>query len=243
MTGAGGSTGTGAVIGVDPDAPRPEVGFRLHVPDAWLTLDLDPGSSDGWIEGVLDARIAEHPEAARHRGHMRRILQALIAEQRAAGVFLCAILAAGSRPAEMIGANLSLTWQRLAAAPDDVSWLVRHFATEAPAGGETADARTVDTVDLPVGPAVRVRTSLLAPVPESSRRQRVAVCQLIVPVPDSPWLAVIVVSTPNLALTEVFARLAEDVAQSLQFLDPATEPTTSREPGPVGRIGYLPPGP
>lgn len=186
-----------STVGVDPAAPRPEVGFRLHVPDAWLALDLDPATSDRWVEQVLDERIAEHPEASRHRGHLRRILQGLVAEQRAAGVFFSAVLAAGARPAEMIGANLSLSWRPLTTAADDIGWLSRYFATEEPAAGEPVDDRQVDIVDLPCGPAVRVRTSLLASVPESSRRQRVAVSQLVMPVPGTPWLGVLVVSTPK----------------------------------------------
>src|SRR6266568_4539747 len=152
-----------STVGVDPAAPRPEVGFRLHVPDAWLALDLDPASSDRWVERVLDERIAEHPEAGRHRGHMRRVLQALVAEQRAAGVFFSAVLAAGSRPAEMIGANLALSWTRLTAAAEDVGWLARYFAADEAAPGEAVDTRRVDIVDLPCGPAVRIRTSLLVP--------------------------------------------------------------------------------
>jgi hypothetical protein len=231
-------------VGLDPAAPRPEIGFRIHVPDSWLALDLDPASSDQWVERVMDERIAEHPEAARHRGHMRRILQSLVDEQRAAGVFLSAILAAGSRPAEMIGANLSLSWSRLASAPDDISWLARHFAEEELLDGEFPELRTVDLVDLPAGPAVRVRTSVLAPVPETSRRQRVAVNQIVVPVPDSRWLGVIVVSTPNLSLAEAFARLADEVAQSLRFLDPGSAESPAPPPAaPYGTIGYLPPPP
>jgi hypothetical protein len=217
-------------IGIDPAAPRPEVGFRVHVPDSWLTLDLDPASSGVWAERVLDERIAEHPEAARHRGHMRRILHKVVDQQRAAGVFLAAVLVAGGRPSELIGASLTLTWTRLTAAPDDISWLARHLAEDTPLDGEQPGMRTVEVVDLPAGPAVRVRTSLLAPVPESARRQRVAVSQVVVPVPGTPWLGVLVVSTPNLALTEVFAALADDVARSLEFLGSS----------PTGRIGYLP---
>ena len=220
----------------------------MHVPDSWLTLDLDPARSAGWVERVLDERIAEHPQAARHRGHMRRILQALVDQQRAAGVFLAAILAAGSRPAEMIGANLSLSWSRLASAAQDIGWLARHFEEDEPLDGEVPELRTVEVVDLPVGPAVRIRTSLLAPVPQTSRRQRVAVSQIVVPVPGSAWLGVLVVSSPNLDLAEVFARLADDVASSLRFLDPAGHPAETGphadRPGPMptGTIGYLPPG-
>lgn len=252
--------GAAQTIGVDPAAPRPDVGFRVHTPDSWLTVDLDPASSDEWVERVLDERIAEHPEAARHRGHMRRILQSLIEQQRAAGVFLCALLAAGSRPAELIGGNLALSWVRLASPPDDTGWLARYFAEEELQDGEFAEMRAVDLVDLPAGPAVRIGTSLFAPVPETSRRQRVAITQIVVPVPGTAWLAVLVVSTPNLGMTEVFARLADEVAQSLRFLDPEAGPGTEAGPGsgpepgparpvqpapprraPAGTIGYLPP--
>jgi hypothetical protein len=238
MTSPGARAGT---IGVDPAAPRPDVGFRMHVPDAWLALDLDPATSDGWVEWVLDARVAEHPEASRHRGHMRRILQGSVAEQRAAGVFFAAVLAAGSRPAEMIGANLSLSWQRLTSASPDIDFLARYFGSDDAAPGESVDARSVHVVDLPAGPAVRIRTSLLAPVPESSRRQRVAATQLVIPVPGTPWLGILVVSTPNLGLADAFADLADEVGQSLQFLSPDEAdqviPAVAR---PSGTIGYVP---
>jgi hypothetical protein len=237
-------TGTATPVGVDPAAPRPEVGFRLHVPDDWLNLDLDPATSDAFVEGVLDARIAEHPRAARHRGQLRRVLQGLIEQQRGAGVFLAAVLAAGERPAELIGANLSLSWARLESPPGDIEWLARFFAEDDPQDGENPDLRSVDVVDLPAGPAVRIRTTLLAPVPESARTQRVAVNQLIVPVQDGPWLALLVLSSPNLDLAETFALLADEVAQSLTFLDPAAAATEAApEPPPArptGRIGHTP---
>jgi hypothetical protein len=219
---------TSSVVGVDPAAPRPDTGFRLHVPDDWLTLDLDPATSDAFVERVLDERVAEYPQAARHRGHMRRILQGLIAQQRDAGVFLAAVLAAGERPAELIGANLSLSWAKLDSPPGDIGWLARFFAEDEPQDGEDPDQREVDVVDLPAGPAVRVRTSLLAPIPETTRTQRVAVNQLVVPVRDTAWLALLVLSTPNLELAETFALLADEVAQSLAFL----------EKRPTGRIGH-----
>ena len=228
-------------IGVDPAAPRPEIAFRVYVPDQWLALDLDPATSGGWIEGVLDARIAEHPEAAPHRGHMRRILQDLIEQQRAAGVFLAAILVgAGPRTADLIGASFTLSWLRLTAPPADIEWLARFLAEDAPADGEDPALRTVEVVDLPAGPAVRTTSSLLVPVPESSRRQRVTVNQLTVPVPGTPWLGVLAVSSPNLDLAEVFATLADEIAQSLTFPDP-TDPGPAA-PSPRRTIGYLPPG-
>jgi len=97
----------------------------------------------------------------------------------------------------------------------------------------------VDVVDLPCGPAVRIRTSMLAPVPESSRQQRVSVSQFVIPLPHTPWLGVLVVSTPNLGLADVLADLADGVAQSLEFLEPAGADAAVTGP-PSRTIGYVP---
>jgi hypothetical protein len=214
-------------VGVDPATPRPPVGFRIRVPDEWLRLDLDPDTSPGWVERFLDDRIATHPEAAPHRGHLRQVMRTLIGQQRDAEVFFCAILTGpGHRPSDILSASLTLAWRKLprAASHLDVDALVALYADAPADDGEDPTARRVEPVELPAGPAARLRTTALAPIPETSRRQRVAVSQHFVPVPGTDWLGVLTVTTPNLGLTEVFDDLADRVAESLEF-DPT--PTTS----------------
>jgi hypothetical protein len=119
---------------------------------------------------------------------------------------------------DLIGASLTLAWRELdLGGRMDVDGLAILLADGDPDDGEDPRARAVDRVDLPATPAVRVRSSLLAPVPESSRRQRVAQVQYYIPVPDTPWIGVLTVSTPNRSLAPVMTDLADRVATSLEF--------------------------
>jgi hypothetical protein len=206
----------------------------LSVPDEWLAMDLDPTSSDGWVEARLDALVAARPDAARHRGHLRRLLQGLVEQHREAGVFFSALLTApAARPSDVLGASLTLAWRELQLDGGmNVDGLAILLLEAEPDDGEDVRARLVDRVDLPATPAVRVRSSMLVPVPESSHRQRVAVTQYYVPVPDTAWLGVITVSTPNLALAGVLTDLADRVAASLEYRSGADLPPR------LGTIGF-----
>lgn len=224
----------GEPVGTDPATPRPPVGFRLSVPDDWLAVDLDPATADGWVEARLDGLVAAQPEAARHRGHLRRLLQALVEQHRTAGVLFAALLTApAARPSDVLGASLTLAWKELQLDGGmNVDGLAMLLAEADPDDGEDVRARLVDRVDVPATPAVRVRSSLLAPVPESSRRQRVALTQYYLPVPDTAWLGVLTVSTPNLALAGVLADLADRIAASLEYR------TGTDLPPRLGTIGF-----
>lgn len=237
-------------IGVDPAAPRPPIGFRLDVPDEFTELDLDPSTSDDWLERFLDERTARVPGAAAQRARARQVLQSLIRRHREAGVFLAAFLvAAGPRPGEMIGASLTLAWREL---PGGVliEGLRTYFAEEDPAPGEDLAARRVDVLPLPRGEAVRVRNTQLLPVPLTSRRQQTLIIQHLIPVPDpaARWLAVLTMSTPDLAGADDFAVLADRVATSLDFIDatgtplPLPRPDGPPDAPPGGTIGFVPPG-
>jgi hypothetical protein len=230
-------------IGVDPAAPRPPVGFRLDVPDGFTELDLDPSTSDGWVERFLDERSARVPGAAAQRARARQVLQALIGRHRDAGVFLAAFfVGAGASPGEMVGASLTLAWRELAGGVL-IEGLRQYFAEEDPGPGEDLAARSVEVRPLPRGEAVRVRNQQQLPVPLTSRRVPTALVQYLVPVPEpaATWLAVLTMSTPDIAGADEFAALADRVAGSLDFLGGDGEPLPLPAP-PPGTIGFVPPG-
>lgn len=231
------------VVGVDPAAPRPPIGFRLDVPDEFTSLDLDPATSDGSIERLLDERAAEVPGAARQRARARQVLQRVVSEHRAAGVFLAAFLAAaGSSPGEMLGASLTLAWRRFPGGID-LDGLETFFREDDPAPGEDPARREVLRLPLPYGEAVRVVNRQLAPLPLTSRRQEVVVVQHLVPAPPpaAEWLAVLTVSTPDVAGTAEFADFADRVARTLEFL--GEDGSVLPPPGPpTGTIGFVPGG-
>jgi hypothetical protein len=225
-------------IGVDPAAPRPSVGFRLDVPDEFTEFDLDPSTSDGWVERLLAERSAAFPAAAAQRGRARQVLQAMIARQREAEVFLAAFLVKpGPRAGEMVGGSLTLAWRQFTGGVQ-VAGLWRYFADEEPGEGEDVAARSVEEVALPRGAGVRVRTRQRLPVPLTSRREETVIVQHLVPVPApaDDWLAVLTMSTPDLAGADDFHALADRVAASLDFLDATGLPLPGRPPsGTIGR--------
>jgi hypothetical protein len=233
--------GRTAQIGVDPAAPRPAIGFRLDAPDEFTSLDLDPATSDAAIERLLDERTAAAPAAARHRVRARQVLQRMVEEHRSAGVFLAAFLARGGpSPGELVGAGLTLAWRRFAGGVD-LDGLATYFREEDPAPGEDPALREVRRVPLPYGEAVRVVNRQQVPVPLSSRRQEVVVVQHLVPAPPpaAEWLAVLTLSTPDLAEQADFTAFAGRVAATLEFLDAGG--AVLPPPGaPIGTIGFVP---
>lgn len=242
------------VVGVDPAAPRPAIGFRLDVPDQFTSLDLDPATADASIERLLEERSASVPGAARHRARARQVLQSVVAGHREAGVFLAAFLVSvGPSPGEMLGASLTLAWRRFAGGID-LDGLVMFFTEDDPAPGEDPATREVRRVPLPYGEAVRVVSRQSVPVPLTSRRQDVVVVQHLVPAPEpaADWLAVLTASTPDVAGAEDFTVLAGRVAATLEFLGRDGEPLPPGPPGPQsplsppdppsGTIGFVPPG-
>jgi hypothetical protein len=228
-------------IGVDPAAPRPpRIGFRLDVPDQFTELDLDPSTSDSWLERFLDERTARVPGAAAQRSRARQVLRSLINRHREAGVFLGAFLiSTGPRVGEMIGASLTLAWREL---PGGVliEGLRTYFAEEDPGPGEDLAARRVEVLRYPRGEVVRVRNVQQLPIPLTSHRQPTLIVQHLIPVPEpaAGWLAVLTMSTPDLAGADEFDALADRVAGSLDFLDATGSPLPLPAPpaaeGPAG---------
>ena len=228
-------------VGVDPAAPRPPLGFRLDVPDEFTSLDLDPTTSDASIERLLDERSAAVPGAARQRVRARQVLQRVVGEHRSAGVFLASFLAGtGPSPGEMIGAGLTLAWRRFAGGID-LDGLTTFFREDDPAPGEDRALRDVRRLPLPYGEAVRVVNRQLAPLPLTPRRQEVVVVQHLVPAPPpaAEWLAVLTLSTPDVAGQADFTDFAGRVAGTLEFLD--ADGQVLPPPGPpTGTIGFVP---
>ena len=219
---------------IDPAAPRPPVGFRVRLPDAWTAVDLDPATSWAWVRWYVRERTDAAPELARHRGRMRRVLREFLDECRAQGIFVMLLLAGpadGNLPGldDLVGASLTLACRRLAGADHvDVDGIAQVLMNARPTPGEGAADRIVAVVELPTGPAAYLHTAQLAPVPGSSGRQRMTtVSQFFVPVPGLPWLGVISAATANTGLADGIDAVAEGVARSLEFLDPADDRSLS----------------
>jgi hypothetical protein len=209
-------------------APRPPIGFRFDVPDHWTVLDLDPTSSNNWVDWFVAAHAADLPASAFERSRVGDLLRLMIEQHRQAGVLFAAFLAAGGSGAarvnsaeSLVAAGIALAWQELAGM--DVAGLERFCQQDAAAPGEELAAREVCRVRLRDGEAVRVRSRQLAPEPLTHIRRPVAIVQHLVLIPDN-WLGVFSLTTPQLDRAAEYAGLADRVAQSLVLLDDSGQP-------------------
>jgi hypothetical protein len=233
---------------IDPAAPRPPVGFRLHLPDTWTTVDLDPATSWAWVRAHVRQRVDAAPELARHRGRLRRLLRELLDECRAQGTFVLLLLpgpAGGTPPRlqDLVGASLTLAWRRLAGTDRvDVDGIAQVLASAPPGPGEAAADRIVAVVGLPTGPAAYLHTAQLAALPgRPGQRRMTALSRFLVPVPGLPWLGVLTAASANPELADGIDAIAEGVARSIEFLHPADRrslaATEDRSGGQVGATG------
>jgi hypothetical protein len=217
---------TGTTDGALPEpgyaagAPRPAVGFSIDLPDHWVALDLDPATSDRWLDAFLDRQLAGRPNAAAERGPARAALRQLLARLRQQQVFLAAILVGEIRD-EPVSASVTLAWRR----PElrggiDLDAMGETFARAPSAPGEDLRARRARRVAVEAGDAITVATLETQVVPGGGGRRRVALTQWFVPVLDTGWLAVITTATPVLRLAAAVEDVGAAAVASLRFDPP-----------------------
>jgi hypothetical protein len=205
-------------------APRPPIGFTIVLPDAWTVFDLDPATSDEWVDELLDERLppgrAAGPERRAVRRPLRRLLREHVRDQRDAGVFLAAAMLHTDGP-DPLTLGFTLAWRPVAfrGLPRRLEALHR-IQAQAPAGGRHGDRR-VEIVPLACGGGVRVLTRELVLVPGTRQRRPALVAQYLVPVLDLDWMAVLTTSTAVVRLEDAVAEAADRIADGLRFEPPA----------------------
>lgn len=211
-------TETSPQPGFGSEAPRPPIGFSIDLPDHWTVLDLDPLTWNTWLEGFLDARLMNRPEAPSERGPARAALRDLLRRLHNEGVFLAGILA-GETARHLVSASATLAWRSpdLGADGLDVEGMRQVFLRAPAAIGEEVAARRVERVELPSGPAVKTMSRETAPVLTLTRVRLVSMTQYLVPVPRGGWLAVITTTTGLRELEAAVEAVGDAMANSLTF--------------------------
>lgn len=186
-------------------------GIRLATPGDWFDLDLDPRTSDASIGRLVrDHAPGRHPDQVALRRELTELLQRAVRQARLQGAVLASVTATimGDRP---VSADL-LAAVTPVAGEVDLPALGHRLAAEP---GATEQVREVEVVELPVGPALRVRKGVRPTV--VGREVDTDVVQYFVPVPGGDRLVVLTFSTPIAALADAFAELFDAIAGTLRF--------------------------
>ena len=202
------------VPGIDRRAVRPPFGFAIDIPEPWIVLDLDSRTSAQWVRQLVRRRATGTRRTAREAWAAAVVVRDVIAALQAQGVLLAAILA-GRIGEEVVGASITLGWQRTPCSVD-LDALGLSLARASPGANELVQHRRVDLVAVSGREALHLRGREQARVPGSTIRREVVLHQLFVPIEDPTWLAVVTATTGLLQLGDVVGEAAMHVAGSLR---------------------------
>jgi hypothetical protein len=215
---------------------RARVGrFALTVPDTWFEIDLHPATRDASINDLVRSRTRGVPELWDQRGTIAKLLREIARDAVSGGAVYLGVMVevvegAGLSASAMVSvlpspdgtptvssaSAIMATLSEKTARSEHDTW-TKTALVELPAAGQAVRSYGVDDVEAPGG-AGWVRATTM---------------QTFVPVPDSPQVALISCSSPNVVLVDAFHDLFDAVTSTFRFVgDPpgqlAPTPSTDR---------------
>jgi hypothetical protein len=192
--------------------------FSLVLPTTWAVLDLDPATRDRSIERLIRTALGPSDRLARLRRSAVTLYRSALADTADAGGFFAATLyqAVGGRPLSASAiAFLGTLPVGSDGGPISPGEMIDTLAQ--PGAGESLVDVPV-LVDLPIGPAVRVRGRTGAGLTGTDGREPlVDVTRFFVPVPEWDLMLVMAFSTPILPASDAFAALFDQLAKTARW--------------------------
>ncbi|MBW3650402.1 MAG: hypothetical protein KY458_07535 [Actinobacteria bacterium] len=204
---------------VDDSAADPDwFYFSLAPPEVYVRLEtevyLDDDELGAAAARLVDERAAVDPLVARRRrewvNHVATFWKD--ARQRRATMAFTMVYDAEGLPAKSF--VMAFEGER---EHDDIEAEIASLEAALSVKREgDATQPEVSVVQLPAGPAVRVR-KLMETEPEKRRSRVIDMVLYWVPVPERPVCLLLSFTTPVLVLADILAEIADDIAQSLRF--------------------------
>lgn len=201
--------------------------FTLRVPPSWWEFDVWRATRTGDLARHVDARIAEQPRLRRHRGPLLRALRQAAADAEHQGALTCAVMG------ELVDGDALaavLMAVQTHGSPDPEGNTPAAIAGQLTATGKQPGSpywRNVTLVELPAGPAVRIRG--VEAVTSGARTLDCLVMHTLTPFPDGQGLLDIVLTSPQTHLAgpmfDLFDAISGTLAWSYDNALTTTNPT------------------
>ena len=191
-------------------------GFTLRVPQSWWEFDVWRATRTGDLARLVDSRIAADRALAPHRGVLLKLLRDAAAYAERHDARFCAVSA---DTVDDAGTLLAIAMVFETAGPPGltgVDAIAGQITARAPAPGSPS-WRRVEIVDVPAGRAVRVSGVELTDL-GAGRSLDTVTMQTLVPVPDGDGVLNVVLTSPQVQLTEPMLDLFEAVSDTLSFV-------------------------
>lgn len=192
----------------------------IGTPGNWIPLEayLPP---DADVDALVGERLAEVPELAPHREHLVETVESTIERARGEGVLFCAILADLTEDGTPVIANLAVATVPAPPPTDDGRTepvgLAEIEETAAAADEPDVSQRTVDSMLLPGGPAVRIARLIELPLAEDGPSLTTLSVQYFLTVPDENQFVVLSFTTPTVAQHLELQALFHEIALTFRF--------------------------
>jgi hypothetical protein len=189
--------------------------FTLRVPPSWWEFDVWRATRTGDLARHVDARIAEQPRLRRHRGPLLRALREAAADAEHQGALKCAVMG------ELVDGDALaavLMAVQTHGSPDPAGNTPAAIAGQITATAKRPGSpywRTVTLVDLPAGPAVRIRG--VEAVTGGTRTADCLVMHTLTPFPDGEGLLDVVLTSPQTTLAEPMFDLFDAISATLAW--------------------------
>jgi len=192
--------------------------FSVRVPDSWYEFDLWRATRTGDLARLVDARVADVPALAPHRGAVLRLLRDVAADAERRGAVFCAAMAEpdGAEGTLLVAAMGFVT----AGSPDPGENSVEAIAAQlsgTATEGDPGAGRRVRLVELAAGRGVRVQGIEPAAMAAGVATDCVTM-QTILPVPGDATLVNLVLVSPNVELAEPLLDLFDAVTSTLHWV-------------------------
>lgn len=200
--------------------------FTIRVPESWYEFDVWRATRTGDLPRQVDARIAGQPALRRRRGPLLRALRAAAADAERHGALTCAVMGEQVDDDGVLAAVLMAVQTRGSDDPaENTPEAIAGRITATPQRPGSPHWRRIALLDLPAGPAVRVRG--VEAVISGGRSRDCVVMHTLTPFPDGAGVLDVVLTSPQSHLAEPMFDLFDAISGTLAW-SPGTSPTPTR---------------
>lgn len=193
--------------------------FNLAVPARWYVRDEDPWAMEATTAKEIDDRLAQRPDLTPVAPLLRQVLMDSWKDAELHSAVVAATLWDPSADGSgATAATLVVVTAERAVPDDDPAEIAGLLRTLGEASDTDLAPRQLDAVELPAGPAVRLRRLTRTDGAEPGEAELVVdTVQHWVPIPGAGIILVLVGSTPCFDVAEELAATFDAIAETLAF--------------------------
>lgn len=203
--------------------PREPNRFTLRVPPSWLQFDIWRATRTGELTRIVDDHLTRLPNLRPHRRDILKALRRLADEAERAGALTCAA-AVDNEGGVLATLAVFVTPGMSEPALNTVPAIAAQIpATPRPDCDSDRDGksdwREVRLIEIPAGEAVQVRSVSTLDGQASSDAARVVSMETLLPMPGRERILNVVLTSPQLALTDDLLELFDLITQTLAWVE------------------------